>query len=221
MPQPLRAPRAIHALQGFTLIEVMVSLLILSVVSLMAWKGLDGMVRARDITEGSVQRSLRVQSVMSQWQADLHNVIDLKVVPALEFDGAVLRMTRRYQGGAQVVVWGLRRGQLLRWAGKPVVNVGTLMDQWEQAKLVQQGQQGVLVAFSDVPQWQLYFFRDGQLSNAQSSSGRPVTLAQAAAGLTAGSLPMGVRVVVSMGPNSGMSGFLTRDVELAPQPGQQ
>lgn len=210
--------RAHQTSLGFTLIEVMVSLMILSVVSLMAWKGLDGIVRARDITEGSVQRSLRVQSVMSQWQADLHNVIDLKVVPALEFNGAMLRMTRRYQGGAQVVVWTLRQGQWLRWAGKPVVSVGLLMDQWAQSSLVEQGQRGVLVAMADVTQWQLYFFRNGNWANAQSSGDRPVTLAQAAAG---DSLPTGVRVVVSMGPDSGMSGSLTRDVELAPQPGQQ
>jgi general secretion pathway protein J len=220
LPKPLRTIR-LSTSRGFTLIEVMVSLLILSVVSLMAWKGLDGIVRARDITEGSVQRSLRLQSVMSQWQADLHNVIDLKVVPALQFDGAVLRMTRRYQGGAQVVVWALRRGQWLRWAGKPVVNVGMLMDQWEQTRLVQQGQRGVLVAVPGVTQWQVYFFRNGSWSNAQSSGDIPVTLAQAAAGLTGDSLPMGVRVVVGMGPDSGMSGSLTRDVELAPQPGQQ
>lgn len=221
MRQPAQPSRTLPVSRGFTLIEVMVSLLILSVVSLMAWKGLDGIVRARDITEGSVQRSLRLQSVMSQWQADLHNVIDLKVVPALAFNGAVLRMTRRYQGGAQVVVWALRRGQWLRWAGKPVVNVGALMDQWEQALLVQQGQRGVLVAVPGVTQWQVYFFRNGNWANAQSSSGAPVTLAQAAAGLTGDSLPMGVRVVVSMGSSSGMIGSLTRDVELAPQPGQQ
>lgn len=206
--------------RGFTLIEVMVSLMILSVMAIMAWRGLDGIVRARDITEGSVKRTLRLQSVMAQWQADMRGVIDLRVVPALQFDGSALRLTRRSQGGVQVVVWALRNGRWVRWAGAPVASVGPIMDQWEVAKQIRGTEESSLSALKGVQQWQVYFFRNGAWSNAQSS-GDKVSLAQAAAGQTADALPMGVRTVITLGEGSGYTGSIKRDVQLAPQPIQQ
>ena len=206
--------------QGFTLIEVMVSLMILSVMAIMAWRGLDGIVRARDITEGSVKRTLRLQSVMAQWQADMRSVIDLRVVPALQFDGSALRLTRRSQGGVQVVVWALRNGNWVRWAGAPVASVGPIMDQWEVARQIRGTEESSLTALKGVQQWQVYFFRNDAWSNAQSS-GDKVSLAQAAAGQTADALPMGVRTVITLGEGSGYTGSIKRDVQLAPQPIQQ
>lgn len=206
---------------GFTLIEVMVSLMILAVMSIMAWRGLDGIVRARDATEGSVARTLRLQSVMAQWQADMRGVIDLRVVPALQFDGAALRLTRRYQGGAQVVVWVLRNGRWIRWAGAPVATVGPILDQWEIARQIRGTEQGSVSALKGIDQWQVYFFRNGTWSSAQSSGDRVSSLAQAAAGQTTETLPTGVRTVLNLGEGSGYQGRLTRDVQLAPQPYQK
>jgi general secretion pathway protein J len=112
------APRRRRAARGFTLIEVMVSLLILAVMSAMSWKGMDSIMRSREIAESSVRRTLRLQSVMKQWQADLNTVVDVQVVPALQFDGNTLRMTRRTQGGVQVVAWALRQGRWVRFRGE-------------------------------------------------------------------------------------------------------
>jgi general secretion pathway protein J len=206
--------------RGFTLIEVMVSLMILSVMAIMAWRGLDGIVRARDITEGSVKRTLRVQSVMAQWQADMRSVIDLRVVPALQFDGSALRLTRRYQGGVQVVVWALRNGRWVRWAGAPVASVGPIKDQWEVTKQIRGTEESSLTALKGVQQWQVYFYRNDAWSNAQST-GDKVSLAQAAAGQTDDALPMGVRTVITLGEGSGYTGSIKRDVQLAPQLNQK
>lgn len=203
-------------LRGFTLIEVMVSLMILSVMSIMAWQGLDGMVRARDITEGSVQRTLRLQSVMKQWETDMQSVIYQKSVPSFMFDGAAMRLTRKSQGGVQVVVWTLHRGRWLRWAGPPVTTVGPLKDQWEQAKQIRGTTTGALVALRGVQQWQVYFFRGNSWSNAQSTGDG--SLSEALVGAT---LPLGVRSVLVMGEGSGFTGKINRDVLLAPQPGQK
>lgn len=208
---------------GFTLIEVMVALVILSVMALMAWQGVEGISKAREVADGSVKRMLRLQSVMTQWQIDLGSVLDTQTVEPLLFDGASLRLTRRAPGGGmQVVVWSLRSGRWVRWAGLPVTTVGELQEQWTRSMALQGREAGSLEALPSVDQWQVYFNRGGAWTNAQSSAGaaqRPgMTLAQAASGRSP--LPRGVRCVLGMGTGSGFEGFVTRDVAVAYQPNQ-
>ena len=221
---PLARPR-----RGFTLIEVLVALVILSVMALMAWQGVDGIVRAREIADGAMQRTLRLQSVMAQWQADLNAVIDTQAISAVQFDGGAMRLTRRAQGsGVQVVVWSLRSGRWVRWAGPPVTTVGQLQEQWSRSFAFQGREPGTLAALKGVQQWQVYFFRGGAWTNAQSSAGvstrQPSSssesgaLAQALAGREP--LPLGVRCVLTLGEGSGYEGVITRDVQMAAQPNQ-
>jgi general secretion pathway protein J len=158
--------------------------------------------------------------VMKQWETDMQSLVFQKTVPSFEFDGAALRLTRKSQGGVQVVVWALQRGRWLRWAGQPVTTVGPLQDQWEQAKQIRGTATGALEALRGVQQWQVYFFQDGSWLNAQSTRNRAQTLAQAA-GQSFEALPLGVRSVLTLGEGSGFSGRITRDVLLAPLPGQQ
>ena len=49
--RPQSRPRGPRAARGFTLIEVLVSLLILSVLAASAWKGLDAISTARQVAE--------------------------------------------------------------------------------------------------------------------------------------------------------------------------
>ncbi|MFZ5525068.1 MAG: prepilin-type N-terminal cleavage/methylation domain-containing protein [Pseudomonadota bacterium] len=199
--------------RGFTLIEVMVALLILSVMALMAWQGVEGISKAREVADGNVQRTLRLQSVMTQWQADLGAVLDSQTVEPLLFDGGTLRMTRRAPGGGmQVVVWALRSGRWVRWAGPAVTAVGELQEQWTRSMSFQGNEPGSLQALVGIDQWQLYCNRGGAWTNCQSSAGgiqirRPP-------------IPRGVRCVLAMGAGSGFEGSIIRDVALAYQPNQ-
>jgi general secretion pathway protein J len=217
------------ATQGFTLIEVMVSLLILAVMSAMAWKGMDSIMRSREIAEASVRRTLRLQSVMKQWQADIGNVVDVQVVPALEFDGATLRMTRRTSGGVQVVAWALRGRHWVRWAGDPVDKVGLLDEQWRKVQQLNGREPGTLAALRGVEQWQVYFYRDTGWTGAQNTAGvsanggKPSSqgmVVALAASMSRPNLPRGVRCQLTLSSEAGYAGRVTRDVMVAPATNQ-
>jgi prepilin-type N-terminal cleavage/methylation domain-containing protein len=56
---------------GFTLIEVLVAMTVMAVMAMMAWQGVDGIVRARDANQSRLEQTLRLNSVIGQWEQDL------------------------------------------------------------------------------------------------------------------------------------------------------
>lgn len=211
---PSRAgPLRRQVVRGFTLIEVLVSLLILSVLAASAWKGLDAISTARQVSDENLQQTLRLQAVMTQFETDLAQVLDTQVVQGFQFDGAALRMTRRSPAGVQVVVWSLREGRWQRWASAESTGVGGLQRAWQQSQQLLGRERGTLVALRGVAEWQVFCFRNGAMSNCQSSGdvspdgGRE-------------QLPQAVRLQLSLGEGSGFQGTLSRDLMLAPQPNQ-
>jgi general secretion pathway protein J len=209
------APRRALA-AGFTLVELLVALLILAVIAGMAWQGVDAMLRSRDVAAAQLDRQLRLQTTIAQWEADLEALQDSGVVPALQFDGASLRMTRRTDTGLQLVVWALRGGSWMRWSAVPATRALALQEAWLQSQQLLGNEVGQLRTLQGVEGWQLYFWRGNSWSNAQSS-GDQAEPGQAPGASQRQELPAAVRVVLSFAPDSGFAGTLTRDVLLAPQ----
>lgn len=209
---------------GFTLIEVLVSLFILAVLAGAAWKGVDAISTARQVADDNLQGTLRLQSVMTQLDADMAQVYDTQVVKGFQFDGANLRFTRRASGGVQVVVWSLRERKLLRWTSPETTRVGELQDHWRRASQLQGREPGTLVALTGVDQWQVYCFRSGSLSNCQSSgnvvagSATGGTAAAAVASIVREQLPQAIRSQLTLGDGASSAGLLSRDIILSPQP---
>jgi general secretion pathway protein J len=213
----MRPPARGLAQHGFTLVEVLVALMIMAVLAGMAWQGIDGITRTRDATAVRMEQTLRINTVLQQWEQDLQALYDppdKPLVPPLSFDGATLRAVRRADAGVQLVAWSLRDGRWLRWSGPVVTRAGDLQDSWMRSQQLLGNEPAQLVTLEGIETWQVYFFRGNSWSNAQSSA----DVEGPAAGASAPQrevLPTGVRLVLGFGGR--IPGPLTRDVLLAPQ----
>ncbi len=90
--------KAIKA-RGFTLIEVLVAISVMALMSLMAWRGLDAMVRTQSGLQSRSDDIRALQAGLAQWQSDLDQLAELPGTPSWDWDGRVLRLTRRSMEG--------------------------------------------------------------------------------------------------------------------------
>ena len=58
--------------QGFTLVELLVALAIMAIMAGLSWRGLDVMIKSREITQKRVDEIASLENVMRQWDADLN-----------------------------------------------------------------------------------------------------------------------------------------------------
>lgn len=221
--------KSARASRGFTLVELLVALFAMALLAIMSWRGLDGMTRAQALTQARADEVLTLQVGLSQWGADLDAVMQLPQTPALDWNGRVLRMTRRGTAspgdGVLVVAWTRRivngQGTWLRWQSPQVTTRGDLDLQWQRADLWSQNpgddERRGEVAVTPLEDWQLFYFRENAWTNPQSSDasaratapGAPV---QTLPGVPATPvLPDGVRLVLTLPPGQAISGTLTRD----------
>ncbi|MEO8542750.1 MAG: prepilin-type N-terminal cleavage/methylation domain-containing protein [Burkholderiaceae bacterium] len=211
---------------GFTLVELLVALAAMAVLSVMAWRGIDAMGRAQTSTRvfGSDVQALQVG--LGQWSSDLDAVAVMPALTALDFDGRVLRITRRWPyaepgasaasagGGLKVVAWGLRdvdgRRLWSRWQSGVLRTRAQWTEAWQQAawwgqnptEELRQGE--VQIAVAD--ELQVFYYRNNSWTSPLSSA------ANGAAGAAAQApLPDGVRLMLSLTPGQAVSGRLTRD----------
>lgn len=213
--------------RGFTLIELLVAIAVMGLMSYMSWQALDGMSRTESITRQRADDLLALQAGLGQWAADLDAIQETGAVPALDFDGRTLRLTRRDplesagtgSPGVRVVAWTLQQGQWTRWQATGLQTLTALNQAWEQA--ARWGQRpvpedaGQQVAVAKSGGWQVFYFRgdtwtnplsaDGTAPAADSPAGTPAT------GRNLGTLPDGVRLILSLSPGQTVTGDLVRD----------
>ncbi len=225
-------PRHLHA--GFTLVELLIAIVIMALLAILSWRGLDGMTRVQTATQANTDGVLALQAGLSQWQADLDAVtVQANVfgVPGLDFDGQVLRLTRRYaetgvdtknttnDDSIRVVAWSQRntaesninKTQWLRWQSAPVKTRSELQAAWLQAKqwastATEDDKKGEVVV-ATIDSWQVFYYRNDAWSNALSSA----DVDSRVLGSNTLTLPDGIRLVLTLAPGQALVGAITRD----------
>ena len=203
-------------------------MVVMAIMSLMAWQGVDGIARTREANQVRLEQVLRLETIIAQWELDLASIQETSAVPTISCDGQSLRLVRRAEGGLQVVVWALRPDAATanvwqRWAGPVVTTTRNLQESWFRTQQFQGNETGQLRALSGLEDWRVFFFQGNAWANCQST-GNVVALptAPAASGAASGAatqkvaLPSGVRVVLGFAPGSGLAGSLVRDTLIAP-----
>jgi general secretion pathway protein J len=220
----MRRPRTDR---GFTLVELLVALFAMALLAVMSWRGLDGMTRAQAQTEARSDDMLTLQVGLAQWTADLDALLQLPQATALDWNGRVLRMTRRGSAaatdGVLVVAWTRRvvdgTGTWLRWQSPQLTTRGELEQAWQQADIWSQNpgdeQKAREVAVVPLEEWQIFYFRGDAWTNPLSSDAKATPQPPPAPGTPAQRgvivLPDGVRLVLSLPPGQAIGGKLTLD----------
>ena len=230
---PERRTHSRRPTAGFTLIELMVAIVVMSMLALLSWRSIDGMVRTQAVTQERSDTLLRMQAALGQWVTDLDAVVDTNELRPLAFDGNMLRLTRRdatetglVSPGIRVVAWtrltglaaeeaGPGSGYWVRWQSAPVRRRDELARAWQRAEQWRAGggqapsadSGDSRVVLIGIEQWQLFYHRGQTWGNPLSAVGneneQPATGSQ--------EMPNGVRLVLGLPVHAGLSGSVVRD----------
>ena len=216
-----RRPRA----RGFTLIELLVALSVMALLAIVSWRGLDGMVRAQEQTRQRGDDLLVLQAALAQWGTDLDALLPLAHTVPLDWDGQVLRITRRSSAvpdpGALVVAWTRRnvqgQSQWLRWQSPPLRTRAQWQQAWQQAaqwaRNPGEAEKSAEMQLLPLTDWQLFYYRGGAWTNPQSSSADAAGTGTEAGSATPAStsIPDGMRLQLDLAPGQALAGRITRD----------
>lgn len=210
---------------GFTLIELLVAISVMALMAMLSWRGIDGMSRAQSQLQTRADDVLTLQVGLAQWRTDLDAMVSLPGTAALDWDGRVLRLTRRHPLGepasAQVVAWTLRNdgangagsGSWMRWQSAAISQRADWTAAWARAQTWGQNpsaeDRAQEVNVRALSQWQLFFHRGGAWSNPLSSEGTSTSTTTGSA--APGSPPDGLRLVLDLPPGQSLTGKLTLD----------
>lgn len=214
--------------RGFTLIEVLVAIGVMALMALMSWRGIDGMLRTQTGLQQRSDQIRTLQAGLAQWQVDLDQLTELTGTPSWDWNGQVLRLTRRVALGndMQVVAWTWRSnptsvegGHWLRWQSLPLNQVKDWQTAWQQAGQWGQAPDDSTRAgqtqIHPLQGWQIFVHRGGSWTNALSSDVVAPNGAPTSGNPSVGAAPDGVRLVLNLPASSpltaGAGGAITLD----------
>lgn len=130
-----RDRRSRHA--GFTLLELLVAIAVLSLVSLIAWRGLDSLVHTRERLQPRAEEVRELLVAFGQIERDLAQVVNTSFVPisaapvivrtGTPAGFAMVRFAPVIEGSPnalQQVIYEVRAGRLVRLSSLPTLAIG-------------------------------------------------------------------------------------------------
>lgn len=220
--------RRLH--RGFTLVELLVALFALSLLAMLSWRGIDGMVRAREQTRVRADEVQALQVGLAQWSADLDALATVPQMSSLDWNGRVFRVLREAPGdparGVVVVGWSRRSdaggSRWMRWQSPPGTTRGQVDEAWRRADAWAQNSSVASgtddVAITALLDWKVFYYRSDAWTNPLSSdttstqpSAPPPTGTPAVPATRTAVVPDGVRIVLTLAPGQAITGELTRD----------
>jgi len=200
---------------GFTLVEVLVALVIMAILSAMAFRGIDAVVHAKDAALTATDRTLKLNTGMSQFEVDVAQIVNSKVLPQpVMFDGATLRIARRTPDGVQLVLWTLQDRRWQRWASGSFIHMSELTDAWMRSQQWDAISANAITVLEGVDSFQVYLCNPASIAttgcswnNVQSSQGAQVP--GQAASQVQGAQPNAIRISLKL-----PEGELQREKEL-------
>jgi general secretion pathway protein J len=211
--------------RGFTLIELLIAITLMAVLAGLSWRGLDSLMRSRDVTQAQVDKTAVLQTVLAQWQTDLNAVQPVTGITdaGVQWDGRTLRLMRRAtawradgsDAGMWVVAWTLRGNQWLRWQSAPMQTRAALQQAWANAERWGQNPSSddALLETQLIPldAWQLTYFRGNAWTNPLSSAGDTSGVSQPSNTTSQGTLPDAIRLQIDLPATTGVRGRITLD----------
>ena len=122
---------------GFTLIEVLVALIVISMVGLMAWRGMDAMMRGQENIEGRAKQDAVYIQLIRQFERDCQEITSDSTLdlPSYSLGDKNIWWVRRYEQGNQsnwiIVGYGISTNGLRRLVSRPLVNKTDILSLWQ------------------------------------------------------------------------------------------
>ena len=122
---------------GFTLIEVLVALIVISIVGLMAWRGMDAMMRGQENIEGRAKQDAVYIQLIRQFERDCQEITSYSTLdlPSYSVGDKNIWWVRRYEQANQInwiiVGYGISANGLRRLVSRPLVNKTDILSLWQ------------------------------------------------------------------------------------------
>lgn len=138
----------IQSERGFALIEMVVALVIMALVGLMAWRGMDAMIRGREVIDKRANQDADYSQLVRQFERDCQSVLSKDEIASLASSVSGSAISSSIAAGAKNI-WFLRRyraDNVDAWliAGYAVGPAG--LQRWTSRPLMQRTDAGALWA---------------------------------------------------------------------------
>lgn len=167
---------------GFTLVELLVALGIMTLLSMLSWRGVDGILQAKTQLSSRIDDTQALQVSLNQFSIDLDEMAHQPGLDSIDWNGRGLRILRRGTlkagDGLYVVAWAAKFSgntrNWVRWKSREVRTRKELLDAWKAAEAwskdssetpTKQEQRAI-----PIEGWDVYFLRKAFWTNPMSSA---------------------------------------------------